>query len=695
MNFLSPDSKCYSFDLRANGYARGEGSAVMVIKLLDQAIKDGDLIRAVIRATGANQDGRTPGITHPNSEAQQEMIRCTYDSAGIDPHDTHFFEAHGTGTTAGDLAEATAITNVFKASRDPNIPLRIGAVKSNIGHLEGVAGLAGLIKTVLVLEKGIIPSNIWFERPNGLIDPEAWNIKVWIFSSLKRLANITQFPVKSEPWPTAGLRRASINSFGYGGANAHVILEDAFHFLKSRKLGGKHRTVATPMASHTPNTSSSFKGLTLAIDVTDLEPKGGPKVFIRSSSDESGIARVLEACTGFLEKSQAISAQCLDDLAYTLSERRSCLSWQTFAVADSVTELLEKTKSGISKPVRPYKGRQNIFFIFTGQGANWAQMGRELFSMPAFRESIQRTQAYVRQLGCELNIRGTAGPWIEDQRIWILIHLVDEVIRPDPGSSLKTAACSQLVCTALQVALVDVLAECNVYPARVTGHSSGEIAAAYCAVAITQQSACKLAYYRGTVAARLITDSAKSSGSVMAVALSESDATTYLFEHQSRPLSGHISIGCVNSPTNVTLTGDAKTMESLKTKLDADQIHARVLSVDVAYHSAHMDQVAADYLGLIQRLEQPDQTKLDHKPLMYSSVTGSMISADKLALGEYWVQNLVSKVKFADAIKTQHFDHTRKSSQNQEETKESTSMYFLEVGPHPVLRNHQSRGPCL
>ena len=178
MNFLSPDSRCYSFDHRANGYARGEGTAVILLKPLSHAMKDRDLIRAVIRATGANQDGRTPGITQPNSEAQETLIRQTYEAASLDPKDTHFFEAHGTGTVIGDYMEAKAIGNVFGDVRDPDSPLRIGAVKSNIGHLEGVAGLAGLVKTILVLEKGRIPPNIWFEKPSHSIDARELGISV-------------------------------------------------------------------------------------------------------------------------------------------------------------------------------------------------------------------------------------------------------------------------------------------------------------------------------------------------------------------------------------------------------------------------------------------------------------------------------------------------------------------------------------
>jgi len=177
MGFLGPDSVCYCFDHRANGYARGEGFAVVVLKLLSDALRDGDTIRAVIRATGSNQDGRTPSITQPSSQAQEDMIRDTYARGGLDLKTTRFFEAHGTGTPVGDPLEARAIGAVFQRERSAEEPLLVGAVKSNIGHLECASGIAGLIKTVLVLEHGLVPPNIWFEKPNPKIASE-WNLKV-------------------------------------------------------------------------------------------------------------------------------------------------------------------------------------------------------------------------------------------------------------------------------------------------------------------------------------------------------------------------------------------------------------------------------------------------------------------------------------------------------------------------------------
>lgn len=177
-NFLSTDSRSWSFDKRANGYARGEGTAVIIIKRLEDALRDGDTVRAVVRNTGSNQDGRTPGITQPNQEAQVNLIERTYKQAGIDMEPTRFFEAHGTGTKIGDPVEANAIGTAFRNCRSAHDPLFIGAVKANIGHLEGCSGLAGVIKTILVLEKGVIPPIAGFSSLNELIDAEALHLQV-------------------------------------------------------------------------------------------------------------------------------------------------------------------------------------------------------------------------------------------------------------------------------------------------------------------------------------------------------------------------------------------------------------------------------------------------------------------------------------------------------------------------------------
>ncbi|KAG6993746.1 reducing polyketide synthase pksF [Physcia stellaris] len=225
MSMLSPDNQYYSFDHRANGYARGEGFSVLVLKRLQDAISDNDTIRGVIRATGANQDGYTQGITQPSSISQEAVIRETYDKAGLSMGETRFFEAHGTGIAIGDPIETTALGKAFRKVRSLEEPLLVGAVKANIGHLKGASGIAGVIKTIMVLERAIIPPNINFECTNPRIDTEFLRIK---------------FPCEPTAWPCRGIRRASVNSFDFGGTNAQVILDDACHYLHNGK-GGEAR----------------------------------------------------------------------------------------------------------------------------------------------------------------------------------------------------------------------------------------------------------------------------------------------------------------------------------------------------------------------------------------------------------------------------------------------------------------------
>lgn len=190
VGMLSPDGISYSFDDRANGYARGEGFAIVVVKRLDDALKHGDAIRGIIRATGSNQDGRTPGISQPSGAAQARLIRDTYKMAGLDMGLARYFEAHGTGTQVGDPTEAKAIATAFKGCRPLGDPLYVGSVKTNIGHLEGTSGLASLIKTMLILENGLIPPNTWFKTINPKIREHEWKIKVTSLSPLPVVACI-------------------------------------------------------------------------------------------------------------------------------------------------------------------------------------------------------------------------------------------------------------------------------------------------------------------------------------------------------------------------------------------------------------------------------------------------------------------------------------------------------------------------
>lgn len=380
LHFLSPDSKCNSFDHRANGYSRGEGFGVVVLKPLTEAIQNSDTIRAVIRATGTNQDGRTPGLTQPSSQAQEAMIRRTYQDGGISLATTRFFEAHGTGTALGDPTEAKAIYRAFQ----------VGAAKTNIEHLEGASGITGLIKSILVLEKGIIPPNIWFEKPNPLIPSDEWNLA---------------FPLTPIPWPTSGLRRASVSSFRFGGANAHAVLDDAFNYLRLRNLQGRHNTRILPPTDRGQAESKHCSRLDHSVHTRQgFNKRPKPHLLVWSASDEDGLRRwklAYQEC--FKDWLVENEDDLLQDLAHTLYKRRSLLPGRSYTIASSFEELSSATR--ISPPVRS-TGSPAIAFIFTGQGAQWRNMGRGLLEYPVYRDSLVAADIYFSELGCQWSLLG-------------------------------------------------------------------------------------------------------------------------------------------------------------------------------------------------------------------------------------------------------------------------------------------------
>ncbi|KAK4107386.1 putative polyketide synthase [Canariomyces notabilis] len=608
INFLSPDSRSHSFDYRANGYARGEGVGVMILKRLSDAIRDGNTIRAVIRSTGSNEDGRTPGITQPSGAAQERLIRETYEKAGLSMAHTRFFEAHGTGTPIGDPREARAIGSAFRKYRSVRDPLYVGAVKSNIGHLEAASGLAGVIKAVLVLERGVIPPNANFERLNPKIDAEFLRLK---------------FPHAPEPWPTPGLRRASVNSFGYGGANSHIVLDDAYNYLRLRSLPGKHCTVPSP-----PWTSSIPTSIS-----SDDPPLTGPdhdsqRLFVWSAADKGGIGRIADAYRVW-DGPIKDDGTFLSNLAYTLDSHRSHLPWRSFALLKSPADLRE-LQSLLSLPVQASPKAPRLGFVFTGQGAQWFAMGRELSSYPSYSADLDRADKYLGSIGC---------PW----------SVTDELQRPKESSKIDDPEFSQALCTILQVALVNLLRRFGIRPSAVAGHSSGEIAAAYAGGYISCESAWKLAYLRGLCSAELARASkAGLAGAMMSIGLSQSEAEKLIASINGDGHTFGISVACVNSPGNVTISGEDALIDRLKERLDDEKVFARKLRVPLAYHSQQMKTISPKYMSMIGSISAPPDST-DRVPII-SSVTGERVVASRLSDPAYWAQNMESPVLFSQAI---------------------------------------------
>ncbi|TEY39885.1 hypothetical protein BOTCAL_0448g00110 [Botryotinia calthae] len=626
MNMVSVDSKCYSFDDRANGYARGEGFAVIVLKSVDEAISARDTLRAIIRATGTNQDGRTQLVTQPSGDAHEILIKDTYRKAGLHPSSASYIEAHGTGTPVG---EANSIGRVFREHRRADNPLIVGAVKSNIGHLEGASGLAGLIKTVLILERAIIPPNTNFTRQNMAIDGEYLKI---------------MFPTSPVPWPHDGQRIASVNSFGYGGSNAHVILQDAYHYLRDNNMEGNHVTLKHPPLQIPEETQDQ----PCSTAVTHVNQKRAPptynsplaaiatKLLIFSAADEEGIKRTIEAYNNHFRKLDPgilSSESYWDNVSYTLDSRRSSLPWKCFGVFNSI-ENLQNIDKVISHPTHTdAKFKPSFTFVFTGQGAQWPRMGVELMERyNVFGQYLEMCSAALKSLGC---------PW----------SLIEELHRFKATSKIDFPEYSQPLCTALQIAYIELLRTFNIVPETVLGHSSGEIAAAYSAGALSLQYAMKVAYYKGLLATDLEDDSKYSIGAMMAVGLSETDVQHYFDAISMQYGSCSLVVACINSQSSITVSGDRSQIVLLESMLLVAKIFARKLQVSVAYHSPLMAPIASKYMNVIGDMKEKTIPLCNQfKPKMISSVTGGHVKAKELQLGSYWIKNMLAPVNFLQAM---------------------------------------------
>ncbi|PYH93170.1 ketoacyl-synt-domain-containing protein, partial [Aspergillus ellipticus CBS 707.79] len=619
LGVLSPDGRSYPFDAGAGGYGRGEGCACLVLKRSDNALQTGDPIRAIIRNSGVNSDGHTPGITFPNGEAQESLIRQTYKKAGLDPRDTILMEAHGTGTKTGDPIEARVIHRVFQENRDSRIPQYLVSAKGNIGHLEGASGLASVIKAVLSIEKGIIPPNSAFKTPNPHIPLDEWKLRI---------------PTKAEQWPSNAARRASVSSFGFGGTNAHVILEG--HNC-SRKL--------SPAPSPHPQSPVPSKSLTNGSAALDK------LVFLFSSYDKTSGSQLIRNMSDYLASRGLKDSQFMPSLAYTLSEKRSLLAYRFAVSASSPHELstiLAKSDQKLQKPSKPTN--TSIGFVFTGMGAQWPGMGLELLKKySVFEESIARADDCLKSLWC---------PWTATA----------ELQKTGDDSRVNEPQMSQVLCTAVQMALVDLLASWNVHPAAVIGHSGGEIPAAYAAGGLSFEAALQVAYSRGYLMSKLA-EKDKDAGGMLAVALPADQVE----KHIGKIRKGKVSIACYNSPSNVTVSGDLAAIKELEELLATSGTGAftRRLNVNLAYHSHRVEQIADQCREALDDI-QPEEKG---QARFYSSVEGSELGINYLGT-EYWVRNMTCPVRFSDGLA----EMCRGSGKKRNELD-----MLLEVGPHSTL----------
>lgn len=615
LRLFSESGRCNAFDHRArSGYARGEGAGVIVLKPLHQAIADGDYVRAVIAHTGVSHNGRTVGIVAPSTDEQEILISRCLKEANVDPEDVGFFEAHGTGTRVGDPIEAEAIYRAVgskhsSSPRPDEQPLFLGSVKSNIGHLENASGLISIIKAALILEKGFVVGNADFEKANPKIPLDKWNMKIL---------------TRQHPLSTAK-KHVCVNNFGYSGSNAHAILraappEPTDSFLEEMDIWTKSK------------------------DTRNREKR----LFILSANDESAVRATMSRLGIFLEQHAELYQTTMPrNLAYTLSDRRSHLPWRVAIVSDMCSSLAIALNSPDAVAMRAPPKPPKLAFIFTGQGAQWYAMGRELLaSHRVFAESIRRSTDHLLMLGAEFS-------------------LLKELQRSKEDSRVGQAHISQPICSAVQIALVDLLSSFGIKPSAVTGHSSGEIGAAYAAGALTLEGAMSAAYFRGQAIITLKQTYPELKGSMMAIGCGTADCEP-LFKQLPENIKAVAA--CENSPSSTTISGDTEAIDRLGALFQEKEIFNRKLFVDVAYHSPHMKLVSKPYYDSISDISIQ---KSDSGVEFFSSVRGRKVQLDELG-PQYWCDNLENPVRFATALSAL--------------VKETEPDLLVEIGPHAALK---------
>ncbi|KXS94018.1 hypothetical protein AC578_8117 [Pseudocercospora eumusae] len=630
LQMLSPDGESRMWDASANGYARGEGVCTIVMKRLEDAIADGDFVECVIRETGCNSDGRTQGITRPSATAQEQLIRHTYTSAGLDPGSARdrpqYFEAHGTGTAAGDPVEAEAIhAALFAGAGADDGQLLVGSIKTVVGHTEGTAGVAGVLKASLALQKGFVPGNLLFQSLNPRVEPFAKHL---------------QLALRHTPWPAiepGQPRRASVNSFGFGGTNAHAILE-------------------------------SFDNTNTAATMAQ-QSKGGTVFmpFVFSAVSSKSLRNYLRGFVSHVERN--MKDLKMRDVAYTLLKRRSRLPYAISLPAADGPELLSRLQHILERadtdgnPVgirasTSVDGLPTVIGIFTGQGAQWSAMGSELLKHSTVASDI------IARLEERLALLPEA-----DRPDW---SLRAELQRVNNNPKMNKARYAQPLCTAIQILLVQLIRSAGLTFSAVVGHSSGEIAAAYAAGVLSAEDAICIAYYRG-LHTKLAGGHHGKPGAMLVVGTSVEDVSDVL---ESGSFQARVSIAAINSSSSVTLSGDQDAVEELQAIFEDEDKFVRLLLVEKAYHSHHMAR-AAKYLrqSILQLNINVTQDSLS-ECVWISSVSGRRLHADaaKGLQCEYWVENLLSPVLFMQAVEEACSIVGRPSA-------------VVEIGPHPALRS--------
>ncbi|MFJ9953535.1 SDR family NAD(P)-dependent oxidoreductase [Kitasatospora sp. NPDC091207] len=630
---LSADGRCKPFAAAADGTGWGEGAGLVLVERLSDARRRGHRVLAVVRGSAVNQDGASNGLTAPNGPSQQRVIRQALANARLTPADVDAVEAHGTGTRLGDPIEAQALLTTYGREHTAERPLWLGSIKSNIGHTQSAAGIAGVLKMVLAMRHGELPPTLHVDEPTPHVDWAAGHV-----------ALVTE----RRPWPALDRpRRAGVSSFGVSGTNAHIILEQAP--AEDRSDGGPEAPAAEPGAvpeTAVPETAvlDTAAAETAAARTGDAPVRGVAGVVPWPLS-----ARTAEALRAQAARLHAWAERHPDaepaDVAWSLAAGRAVFDHRAVVRGRDGAELLAGLAGladGTATPSGALSAGPGPVFVFPGQGSQWLGMAAELLeTSPVFAEAVAECAAVI-------------DPLVPD---W---SLLDVLRGTDEATAVTLARVEVLhpVLFAVMVGLARWWESCGVRPSAVIGHSQGEAAAAYVAGLLSLEDAARVAVMR--VRAVQTVDACR--GGLLAVAVTAERAHALIAEAGAE---GLVSVGAINSPTNVVLSGDTEALTAIMARCERESTRARFVPAAYASHSAQMDAAREEITRLLA-----DLRPLPGRVPMYSTVTGGLLDGQTPLDAAYWFENMRRTVRFEAAIGAAAADgHDA----------------FVECSPHPGL----------